>query len=400
MLVNEIYQYRRLGAEDLADAMQLARDTFLKFEAPDYSEEGIREFQDFIDLTSITEKLIRSELLFWGCFDQTGIVGVIAMRDPCHITLLFVHEDHQRRGIARSLFKTVLEYNESRDKTLTVTVNSSPYATEAYRHLGFVETDTEQLVKGIRFTPMKLSHSHSQGGISCLKTFEPVLDVKDIIALEKRIEAQGTSLLELMEQAGLSVAQFIRERVDAPTTITIFCGTGNNGGDGWVVADLLCTWGYDVSLVTMLSADNLSVEPARSAALEVAAKKHAGLHAKLSIHVDPCEEQLIAMIQASALIVDAVLGTGFSVTSGSELKEPYRMWFEMINSSRAARHDLIVVAVDVPSGLDAQSGAAADHTVAADTTITMLAYKPGLILEHNNKYTGDIILAQIAPINT
>ena len=395
LLVNENYQYRRLGAEDLADAMQLVWDTFLKFEAPDYSEDGIREFKDFIDLTSITEKLIRSELLFWGCFDPTGIVGVIALRDPCHITLLFVHEDHQRRGIARSLFKTALEHYENRDKTLTVTVNSSPYATEAYRHLGFVETDTEQLINGIRFTPMKLSVGQNPEGISCSNTCEPVLDVKDIIALEKRIEARGTSLLELMERAGLSVAQFIRERIDPPATVTIFCGTGNNGGDGWVVADLLCTQGYSVSLVTTQAADNLKVEPARSAALEVAAKKHAGLHAGLSIHVDPSREQLAELIQASALIVDAVLGTGFA---GSELKEPYRSWFELINSSRAAKDDLVVVAVDVPSGLDAQSGKAADHTVAADTTITTLAYKPGLIPEHNRKYTGDIILAQIAPI--
>ena len=266
--MNENYLYRRLRDEDLADAMQLVWDTFQKFEAPDYSEEGI-----------------------------------------------------------------------------------------------------------------------------CDNTYEPVLDVKDIIALEKRIEAQGTSLLELMKRAGLSVAQYIRGRVDLPSPITIFCGTGNNGGDGWVVADLLCIWGYNVSLVTTQPADALSVEPARSAAREVAAKKHA----KLSILVNPGREQLTSLIQETALIVDAVLGTGFA---GSDFKEPYKMWFETINSSREINDKLIVVAVDVPSGLNAQSGEAADHTVAAGATITMLACKPGLILEHNKKYTGDIILAKIAPIDT
>ena len=225
------------------------------------------------------------------------------------------------------------------------------------------------------------------------ETYEPVLDVKDIIALEKRIEAQGTSLLELMKRAGLSVAQFVKERIEPPGLITIFCGTGNNGGDGWVVADFLCTWGYKVSLVTTQSAESLIVEPARSAAMEVATKQHAGL----TIHDNLGREQLTSLTQKTALVVDAVLGTGFA---GAELKEPYKTWFDIINSSREANDKLLVVAVDVPSGLNAQSGEAAEHTVTADVTITMLAYKPGLILEHNKKYTGDIILARIAPINT
>jgi GNAT superfamily N-acetyltransferase len=90
----------------------------------------------------------------WGCFDGDDIIGVIAIRPPCHIALLFVDKEYHRRGIARSLFMTVLSDKQVVIGHSAVTVNSSPYAVEAYRHLGFVNTDAEQLKNGIRYYPM------------------------------------------------------------------------------------------------------------------------------------------------------------------------------------------------------------------------------------------------------
>jgi len=65
----------------------------------------------------------------------------------------------------------------------------------------------------------------------------PILSVKDVVALEKRLEASGIPLRELMNRAGRFVAEWIRDRVDASKPVLILCGTGNNGGDGWVIAE-------------------------------------------------------------------------------------------------------------------------------------------------------------------
>ena len=78
---------------------------------------------------------------------------MIAVRNNTHITLLFTHENYHRKGIARKLFETV---KNGLEKGTTITVNSSPYAVEVYKKLGFVIEEDEQTVDGIRFTKMKL----------------------------------------------------------------------------------------------------------------------------------------------------------------------------------------------------------------------------------------------------
>ena len=86
---------------------------------------------------------------------EETIVGVIAMRPPCHISLLFVDAAYHRQGIAKALYKTVIAHYKKPEHPLMVTVNASPYAESIYQRLGFIPTDTEQAVSGIRFIPMK-----------------------------------------------------------------------------------------------------------------------------------------------------------------------------------------------------------------------------------------------------
>lgn len=149
------YELKKLQTVDLQDALRLVWEVFLEFEAPEYSDEGIREFRDFIELSAITDMQAKAELLLWGYFDADKLVGVIATKPPCHISLLFVDKNYHRKGIARALYHTALDYYKTNSEHVAVTVNSSPYAAEAYRRLGFADTDTEQVVNGIRFIPMK-----------------------------------------------------------------------------------------------------------------------------------------------------------------------------------------------------------------------------------------------------
>ena len=97
------------------------------------------------------------KLDFYGAYDGETLAGVLCMRAPQHIGGFFVDGAYHRRGIGRRLFETM-----RRDYDRQVfTVNSSPYAVEVYRHLGFVPTDTEQCTNGLRYTPMRYEGGRS-----------------------------------------------------------------------------------------------------------------------------------------------------------------------------------------------------------------------------------------------
>lgn len=144
---------RLLDKGDIEEAMKLVKEVFCEFEAPEYSQQGIDEFLKFIEPNAIAAMMDSGELALWGSFDGTLLTGVAAAKNLNHISLLFVRSDYHRRGMARALF------NEAKaacaaSGAKSITVNSSPYAVEAYRRLGFTQTREEQTIKGIRFTPM------------------------------------------------------------------------------------------------------------------------------------------------------------------------------------------------------------------------------------------------------
>ncbi|MNC21100.1 putative N-acetyltransferase YafP [compost metagenome] len=151
------YDIRMLKPNELEEALCLVWEVFQEFEAPEYSEEGVEEFKVFIDPVSLRQKVGNNEFLIWGCFMNGKVIGVIASRPPCHISLLFVDKQFHRKGLAKAMFNEVLSYYRSFTGYTEVTVNSSPYAAEAYRRMGFADTAEEQEVNGIRFVPMKRS---------------------------------------------------------------------------------------------------------------------------------------------------------------------------------------------------------------------------------------------------
>lgn len=147
----------------------------------------------------------------------------------------------------------------------------------------------------------------------------PVLDVADVAKLEQAIAADGTSLAELMERAGDAIADEVQAQLAGPAPVVVLCGSGNNGGDGWVCARALAQAGWPVTLVTPRAAEALTAEPAHSAALKALAAAQTN-QLLLTVLVAPNAEQLELELNEAHCIVDAILGTGFS---GTEVREPY-----------------------------------------------------------------------------
>ncbi len=129
------------------NAIKLIWKTFLQFEAPDYSVEGIQSFRDFIE-----DKEIIQTVEFWGAYDNKELKGVIATNDNRkHICCFFVKAQYHRQGIGKKLWEYLCKNSHSK----IITVNSSPYAVPFYHKLGFIDTDIEQLSNGIKYTPMR-----------------------------------------------------------------------------------------------------------------------------------------------------------------------------------------------------------------------------------------------------
>ena len=145
---------RRLTTHDLPCALDLVWRGFLKFEAPDYPAEGLQEFRDYLAPLEMAARLSSGALLFWGCFVGETLGGVLALRPPGHISLLFVEEAYHRQGLARRLLGAAVE--EARNQgAREMTVNASPYGHAAYLRLGFSDTGPEETSNGLRFVPMR-----------------------------------------------------------------------------------------------------------------------------------------------------------------------------------------------------------------------------------------------------
>ncbi len=136
----------KINPENREKAMELVLSVFMQYEAPDYSEEGVQTFINFINNKEAIDKLE-----MYGAFNNGEIAGVIATRNwGNHITLFFVDGKYHRQGIGRKLFETVIKSSKEKQ----ITVNSSPYAVEVYKKLGFILNSNEQVADGMRFTPM------------------------------------------------------------------------------------------------------------------------------------------------------------------------------------------------------------------------------------------------------
>lgn len=143
----------KLSEKHIKSALSLVWEVFDEFESPDYEHEGIEEFKKFIEYNSIMGMYQKGQIKFWASFDNDILTGIIATLNENHISLLFVKKEYHRKGVAKALINTIKELCK-RQSCKSITVNSSPYAADAYHHLGFENTDTEKTINGIRFIPM------------------------------------------------------------------------------------------------------------------------------------------------------------------------------------------------------------------------------------------------------
>jgi NAD(P)H-hydrate epimerase len=188
------------------------------------------------------------------------------------------------------------------------------------------------------------------------------ITVKQMMQIEENGHQMGFLRKLMMENAGASTARYLLEKYKSlqEKKITVFAGLGNNGGDSFVVARHLAGFGCKPDVVLLGNPDKIKTEESTSN-WKILEKMDS---VNLMIASDPTSILLNADI-----IVDGILGTGIS----GKIREPYATAIDLINKSQAFK-----LAVDVPSGLDPDSGSVIDKCVKADVTITYHKMKIGM----------------------
>ena len=200
--------------------------------------------------------------------------------------------------------------------------------------------------------------------------------------IEERSEAAGVSTDALMERAGEEVARRAEGLLADGSAVTVLVGPGNNGGDGLVAARHLCRPAREVSAYVC------SPRRTPDQKLELAAEAGVG------VTVAAEDEGLVGLdglLDSAGLVVDAVLGTGPSRAIEGDLEAILRK----VAEARTRRPAMRLVAVDVPSGLDADTGSADPACVAADLTVTLGFPKAGLFEMSGTDLVGEIDVADI-----
>lgn len=206
-----------------------------------------------------------------------------------------------------------------------------------------------------------------------LSPLHPIYPVAGIREIENTLIPSARP--PLMERAGRAAAQdAVRLIMDRPGPILIACGPGNNGGDGFVMARQLAQAGREVVVAFCAAADRLPAE---------AAKAHADYFAAGGTIVSDLPA---APAQGWALVVDALFGIGL----GRPVDGRYGSWIQTLNAQPGPR-----MALDVPSGLDADTGQPLGTTFRATHTTTFIALKPGLLTNDGPDYCGEISVQRI-----
>ncbi len=188
--------------------------------------------------------------------------------------------------------------------------------------------------------------------------------------IEKTIEESGITLEQMMETAGLRVAELARKLgfID----ITIVAGKGNNGGDGLVAARYLNSWGLHVKIILLEKPEKESLAYRQ---LE-----------RLDIPVEMYRPGILLDSNKKSLVIDALIGFGLSGAPRGKVSSV----IQEINQSGKN-----ILSVDVPSGFNCKTGKPEDPCIKSHITITFVLPKKGMLLPENRKFIGRLFLADI-----
>ena len=202
---------------------------------------------------------------------------------------------------------------------------------------------------------------------------ENLYSVDSIVRIEQTaINQFGIPAVELMTRAGKAVFDVIKNNELKHKNILVLCGAGNNAGDGYVVAKLAKQAGLNVSVISMIDPLTLKNEAALA------------YQQWLTVGVNITLEALIGgeLLETSDIVVDALLGTGLT----RDVSADWQHWIALINKS-----DVPVVAVDIPSGLIADTGAIAGAAIKAEFTVCFIGLKKGMFTAQAKDVCGEII---------
>jgi NAD(P)H-hydrate epimerase len=208
--------------------------------------------------------------------------------------------------------------------------------------------------------------------------------VAQMKAIEERAESIGISRILMMENAGHGIAHFIESRFGPlkGKEVVVVCGSGNNGGDGLATARHISTWGAKPIIV-------LTTKPSEIKTSEASQNWKIINSLTKTFEVKVCDSTertagVSSIFSKATLLIDAIFGTGVK----GKIREPQRTLIQLANSSLCPR-----IAIDVPSGLDPDTGEVADFCIKADVTLTLHKMKPGLL--RRKDLCGEIVVLEI-----
>ena len=204
----------------------------------------------------------------------------------------------------------------------------------------------------------------------------------------------GIPGIVLMERAAYALVQEVQAHAGKTDKILSVCGSGNNGGDGIAAARILHLMGYSCEVLLLCGKHGMTTETTQQ--LEIALKTGVAVHQLFERENErikrPDGTETIKAdwrfeeISSYTVVIDAIFGIGLA----RQIEEPYQSVINMINSASA-----FVIAADIPSGIDTDTGAVLGTAVDADITVSFGYGKPGLYLYPGAEHTGKVVIREI-----
>lgn len=252
------------------------------------------------------------------------------------------------------------------------------------RELPIILANATMFVLSLLIVTMKIRYSKSFSSKGCIQQ-QKYITSQEMQEIDKLAQEKfGISAIVLMENAGRAAFQIALNMLSKEVNkkVICVCGKGNNAGDGFVCARHLINNGVDVDVFLLGNPEKLK----ENAKINYKILENMGMVIKILEHKeDFCSFE--SELKKTGLIIDAIFGIGLS----GEIKEPYKRVIELINESKKP-----ILAIDVPSGLEATEGKTLGACIKAAKTITFAFPKTGFVKNDGPLYSGELIIADIS----